>query len=88
MTRRRVRVTDHALVRFLERAGGFDIERLRKEIEKKVYRSAPDGATGIKVDGVQFVIVEDGAERVVTTVMEANWYNHGPKCAGGQKERN
>lgn len=76
---RKVRVTDHALVRFLERAGGFEIEKLRRAIEKKIYRSAPEGATGIKVDGVNFVIVSDGDERVVTTVMEADWVNHGQK---------
>lgn len=76
---RKVRVTDHALVRFLERAGGFEIEKLRREIARKVQRSAPDGATGIKIDGVNFVIVSDGDERVVTTVMEAGWANHQPK---------
>lgn len=76
---RKVRVTDHALVRFLERAGGFEIEKLRRAIEKKIYRSAPEGATGIKVDGVNFVIVSDGDERVVTTVMEADVVNHGQK---------
>lgn len=77
---RKVRVTDHALIRFLERAGGFELEKLRKEIARKVYKSAPDGATGIKIDGVNFVIVSDGDERVVTTVMEAGWANnHHPK---------
>lgn len=76
---RKVRVTDHALIRFLERAGGFEIEKLRRAIEKKVYRSAPEGATGIKVDGVNFVIVSDGHERVVTTILDADWVNHGPK---------
>ncbi len=76
---RKVRVTDHALIRFLERAGGFELEKLRKEIAQKVYKSAPEGATGIKIDGVNFVIVSDGDERVVTTVMEAGWANHQPK---------
>lgn len=76
---RKVRVTDHALIRFLERAGGFEIEKLRRAIEKKVYRSAPEGATGIKVDGVNFVIVSDGPERVVTTILDSDWANHGPK---------
>lgn len=79
MKRRKVRVTDHALIRFLERAGGFEIEKLRTEIAKKVYTCAPEGASGIRVDGVNFVIVSDGDERVVTTVMEADWVNHGPK---------
>ena len=75
--RRKVRVTDHALIRFLERAGGFEIEKLRREIAKKVYKSAPEGATGIKVDGIQFVIVGDGEERVVTTVLDQQWFNKG-----------
>lgn len=74
---RKVRVTDHALVRFLERAGGFEMEKLRSEIAKKIYRSVPEGASGIKIDGVHFVIVLDGDERVVTTVMEGDWVNNG-----------
>ena len=36
-------VTDHALVRVLERVGGFEIERLRREIAKKV-QAAVDAA--------------------------------------------
>lgn len=76
---RKVRVTDHAVLRFLERAGGFDIEKLRRAIEKKIYRSAPEGATGIKVDGVNFVIVSDGDMRVVTTVLDADTINRSSK---------
>ena len=73
----KVRVTDHAIIRYLERAGGFEIEKLRAEIAKKVHRCAPAGATGLVVDGVTFVIVEAeaGAERVVTTVLDSDWFS-------------
>ncbi len=71
----KVRVSDRALIRYLERADGFEIEKLRREIEKKVHRSAPTGASGLVVDGVTFVIVDNAAagERVVTTVLDCDW---------------
>ena len=50
---------------------------LRRAIAHKVHRAAPEGATGIKIDGVHFVIVSDGAMRVVTTVLDADAFNHG-----------
>lgn len=70
---KKVKVTDHALIRYLERAGGFDMEKLRREIEKRVYRTAPDGCNGLTIDGVTFVIVESPVERTVTTVFDGNW---------------
>lgn len=61
----RVRVTDHALVRFLERAGGIDFEPLRDAIGNSLERSLEAarrlGATkvDIVIDGHVF-IVRDG----------------------------
>ncbi len=61
-----VRVSDHALVRYLERVMKFDIEAVRKQIltpEREHYIRA--GASRIIVDGVQFVVRD---KTIVTTI--------------------
>jgi len=67
-----LRVSDHAVLRYLERAGGFEIERLRAAIAAAVSPAAHAGARYIHLDGVVFVI-RDGAGRheglVITTVL-------------------
>ncbi|MGL5166658.1 MAG: hypothetical protein ACRC9K_12300 [Afipia sp.] len=65
-----VRVSDHALLRFLERAGGCDVEALRTSIEgslKRAVSAAAEIGTGdliVNADGLQYIIC-DG---VVVTV--------------------
>jgi hypothetical protein len=67
----KVGVSDHALVRFLERAGGFDMEQLRGQMQTALERSGQvAGALGqkyytVKADGLVFVVI-DG---VCVTVM-------------------
>lgn len=57
-----LRVSDHALLRFLERAGGFDVEGLRGSIEgslKRAVTAAAEIGTGdliINADGLQYVV--------------------------------
>ena len=65
MKRSRLRVSDHAVLRYLERVGGFDIERLRREIARR--------ACGVVVDGWSFRSKDDPQGPVVTTVIEAHW---------------
>jgi hypothetical protein len=76
----RVQVSDHAVLRYMERAMGLDIETLRLEIGHKVDAAARAGACGLTVDAVNFRIV-DG---VVTTVLEINRRDvrFGPKRRG------
>lgn len=58
-------VSDHALLRFLSRAGGFDLEPLRKQMQAALTdASAAAQALGqsrytVKMDGMIFV-VENG----------------------------
>jgi len=58
----RVRVSDHALVRFLERTGALDAEALRASIEDSLQR-AVDRACVLRAS--QFEIVADGLRYVV-----------------------
>lgn len=65
-------VSDHALVRFLERGAGLDIEALRKNLAQSLqrahYAAATIGAGDylIKSDGLLFVVRGDA----VTTVLD------------------
>lgn len=69
---RRVRVCDHALVRFLERVGGLDTEGLRKDLEGSLNRAVTAaGVIGVRepivvADGVKYVIVKG----IVVTVLD------------------
>lgn len=66
-----ISITDHALLRFLERAKAIDIEQLRVDLEAQLVRGAVaaealgQGHYTIVLDGFRYVIV-DG--RCVTIV--------------------
>lgn len=57
------RVTDHAVLRYLERAKGFDIEAVRRHIEDLCAGAIVAGATCVRAEGVKFEIA---AGKVVT----------------------
>lgn len=52
-------ITDHAVVRYLERVCGVDIRAVRVEIAAIVATGLSDGACGVIVDGMDYRI-EDG----------------------------
>ena len=52
-----VHITDHAVIRYLERVRGVDIEAVRREIRAKVTLAQDyPGATGILVDGFRYAL--------------------------------
>ncbi|MBW8320630.1 MAG: hypothetical protein K0M49_02415 [Arenimonas sp.] len=51
-----VEVTDHAVLRYLERAHGLDVEFFRLHIRELVLRGAEVGASGVIVENVKFVL--------------------------------
>lgn len=59
------RVTDHAVLRYLERVRGFDVEAVRRHIAITCAAAASAGAANLKAEGVRFAI-DNGA---VVTVM-------------------
>ena len=65
-------VSDHALLRFLERAGALDVEAIRRLLAAslaraaKVAQSLDQGEYAIKKDGMVYVVI-DGR---VVTIME------------------
>jgi hypothetical protein len=70
MKHKRVRISDHAIVRYLERVGGFDIERLRAEMARRLQPSADVRAGSVKIDGcIVCLSYADPHGPVVTTVL-------------------
>lgn len=81
-----LRISDHAVLRYLERAGGFEIERLRLAIADRVAAAAAAGAGSVTFDGLIWIIRHDEAGAVVTTAMPANEQRgraHGPRRGKG-----
>lgn len=56
MKRTEIRVTDHAVVRYLERVEGMDIDALRNVIGHKVAEGIEQGACSVIVDGYRYFI--------------------------------
>lgn len=49
-------ITDHAVLRYVERQLGIDVEALRTEIGRKVDAAVEAGACGVIVGGVEYRI--------------------------------
>lgn len=52
--KRYIHVTDHALVRYLERVHGVDVSGLRKRIGRIVHKAVLHGAAGVRINGVSY----------------------------------
>ncbi|WP_339696104.1 hypothetical protein [Celeribacter baekdonensis] len=63
-------VSDHAVLRYLERAGGFEIERLRAEIARKVAQARLPDQTYVPIGDLHFIVREGEEGLVVTTVLQ------------------
>lgn len=50
------RITDHAVIRYLERVKGVDVDALRHEIGKLVTHGVEQGACGVTVAGFNYRI--------------------------------
>lgn len=67
--RRTPHVTDHAVLRYMQRAEGVDVEAKRKEIARLVQNGVDQDACGVIRDGLRFVLVDAS----VVTVQEATF---------------
>lgn len=65
MSRRRPHVSDHAMLRYLERVVGIDVEAHRRDIERRVVHAVELGASGLISDGFRYAISD---VRVTTVV--------------------
>ncbi|MCB1395930.1 MAG: hypothetical protein KDJ98_08150 [Rhodobacteraceae bacterium] len=68
----RAHVTDHAVLRYLERVAGVDIEAIRCRIGRAVDRAALPGATGVVIEGMSYRLQHADDRAIVVTVRPAN----------------
>jgi hypothetical protein len=82
-----VDVSDHALVRYLERVGGFAVEQLRRELGLRLAEAAQAGASTVTIDNFAYRIARDAEGRAcVTTVLPVEAYKK-PSPRLGRKAR-
>lgn len=66
-----IHITDHAVLRYLERAHGVDVEGLRRKLAAHAAIGLEHGAVGVIVGSVKLVLVEN----TVPTVLRRRWYH-------------
>lgn len=69
-----IHVSDHAVLRYLERAHGLDVDAIRRHLAGRVAGGARLRATGVTVENVKLVLEYrmDGSA-TVTTALKVNW---------------
>ena len=65
-----VQISDHALLRYLERVGGFDIEGLRASIASRITPLVVTATQTVVIDGNRFLVKPGACGPVVVTVLE------------------
>jgi len=60
-------VSDHALLRYMERALGLDVEALRVEVARIVEVGIEHGASGVQLDGCSYKLIGDRVTTVLFT---------------------
>lgn len=70
-----INVTDHAVLRYLQRRHQIDIEGLRRHMAGLAARGVEAGASGVIVEGVKLVL----QGTVVVTVLEKDWPTRWPQ---------
>jgi hypothetical protein len=78
MTTPKLTISDHAVLRYLERVGGFDIDRLRRSMTDKIRAVHVPGANRVTIDGIVFTVRDHEDRSVITTTM-SNTKNHCPR---------
>lgn len=70
-----VRVTDHAILRYLERAHGLDVDAVRRHVSGLAATAGELGAIGVVVENVKLRL-EAG---VCTSVLKPRWPTRRPQ---------
>ncbi|WP_457650955.1 hypothetical protein [Profundibacter sp.] len=62
-----IHITDHALLRYLERVLGYDVEALRRQLGREVASRTSGQACAVRMDGFQYRI-ENKAVVTITSI--------------------
>lgn len=85
---RQLRISDHALLRFIERVGGLDAEALRTALQASLNRAAlAAGSIGarefhIVADGLKYIVVEGKVITVLDGKMAVHRESHAKRFRG------
>lgn len=63
----RPQVSDHAMLRYIERVNGIDLSFIRREIERTTAPAVAVGARSVSKDGFTYMI---GVNGVVVTIID------------------
>lgn len=74
-------VTDHAVLRYLERAKGVDVPAIRRHIAELTRRGVDKRGNAVVIEGVKFVLQGN----VVTTVLDRRWHTQSARDSGGDE---
>jgi hypothetical protein len=66
----KISVSDHAVLRYLERVGGFEIEALRGNMERRAAETLLPGASSVVIDGHRFVVGSGPEGQVIVTILD------------------
>lgn len=77
-----LRVTDHCVLRYLERAKGVDVEAIRSHIESLCAPAHQAGAVSIRAEGVQFKF---SSIAVLTCLPVKQPHRHSPNYIPGTR---
>jgi hypothetical protein len=79
-----IRITDHALLRYVERVFGIDVDALKREIlTDGVAKGIEHGASTITVNGIQFRV----KDRSIVTVIGGDQKTHRKKSKAHHRGR-
>lgn len=68
-----IHVSDHAVLRYLERAHGLDTEAVRRHLAGRVQTGARLGALAVTIENVKLVLRERAGEHHVVTALKPMW---------------
>ena len=69
----KVQISDHALVRFIERVGGVDLQEFRNHIKTIVTPSIAAGASTLIVDGVEYRLDPQTRKVITIVTIDKQW---------------
>ncbi len=75
-----IHVTDHAILRYLQRAHGLDIEAVRRHLSGRAINGARLGAVGVTVENVKLVLHQMGGDVYVVTALKPQWPARGSQA--------
>jgi len=74
--KRRFDVSDHAVLRWLERVEGVNVHAIRRRIRNACRAGAEAGAAGVQLAGVRFVLATGANGTVVVTTLSRRLRPH------------